>query len=430
MPLLYIPLNISKCCKKYNIPDNKYVNKQIYENFLEIIENNFCPFELITGKNIGNICGAKIKKDEKYCKRHIKYLNNINTKDELIRKKKFYCSSKSYRRINCGRLVKGSNEICSFHKNKINNNNYILNLDTFYFKEYKNYLYSMDNYNDIIYEMYSSEYSTYKKYLNNIYYDYDDIVYKKYKFDNEIIDIVKHSFNTDILYKIVDMTRKDNKKLINCKKNDCILPEINNEKLNIFKNNENLLSKKKKKKNKKKKKINDNKYIKTIKIKENIKKNIIDNMIFNICSNHNDDNDDQVDDILPIINYMNDKHNTILTKKICQIILSNINCLLKLNNNIVNIERIWNGKIEYTGYKNVIIFDKSTKLINIFSNIILLIEKIDQGTVLWFNHKDNLIDYKKKYNIDMDKEGINIYKIDDNEKKNKLNIDSLLILYF
>jgi hypothetical protein len=194
MPLIYIPLDISKCCEYLNIENNKYVNKYIYNKFSDFFDNKFCPFKI--NKNKSYICGNKIKNVSKYCKKH----------NKCVKKQVFYCISKSCRRSSCGRKVKGPNQLCFFHKNKIDEhdkqlsqNNFILNINNSYFEEYKKYLYNIDNYNDIIYETYASEFLSYKNYLNNINYD-DNIIYEKYIIENNIKDIVKYTFNTDLLH--------------------------------------------------------------------------------------------------------------------------------------------------------------------------------------------------------------------------------------
>jgi hypothetical protein len=395
MPLYYIPLNINKCCEKLNIINSKYINKYIYDAFSEFYENTFCSFELTTGKNVGSICGSRIKNNEKYCQRHIKSLYKINTKKEIVEKKRFYCISKSCRRTSCGRLVKGPNEVCNFHKNKSKGNNYILNIDEFYFKEYKKYLYNIDNYDDIIYETYSSEYINYKKYLNNVNYNYDDIIYRKYKFDNEIVE--------------------------NIKSIDCNLPDYDNETLNISNNIENSLSLNKKKKKKKNKNKNKGKVI-INNIDENINSSIdIKNVIYNINLNNNGNNKKEIDIILSSIEKL--KYNKYIDLYL-QFLSSNIKILLNLNDKSNNINKDRNG------YSKVIIFNKNIELETIIRDIIYDIDDIHKNTITWFGNKLNIIDYNKKYNIDMNKNCINIYKIDDIGKINKLNIDSLLILYF
>src|SRR3984893_5624670 len=115
MPLLYIPLNISKCCEELKIPKNNTVNKYIYDIFADFYEESFCSFELIKGKNKNSICGLRVK-EGKYCKRHKKFENN--EKKIIIKKEKFHCQAKSFRRDTCGRYVKNLNELCTFHKNK------------------------------------------------------------------------------------------------------------------------------------------------------------------------------------------------------------------------------------------------------------------------------------------------------------------------
>lgn len=112
MVLTYLPLNLIKCCNKYNITNTNTVNKDIYNVFKKFYEKSFCTFELIKGKNINSLCGNKIKDQEDiYCKRHKKYIKN-NNKDII----NFQCISKSRRRERCGRLVKQEGEYCFIHK--------------------------------------------------------------------------------------------------------------------------------------------------------------------------------------------------------------------------------------------------------------------------------------------------------------------------
>lgn len=110
MVLTYLPLNLMKCCNKYNLPHSNTLNNDIYNIFKEFYEKSFCNFELIKGKNKNSLCGNKIRDNNIYCRRHIKYINyngnNITN---------FQCIAKSRRRDRCGRLVKKEGDYCFIH---------------------------------------------------------------------------------------------------------------------------------------------------------------------------------------------------------------------------------------------------------------------------------------------------------------------------
>lgn len=104
----------------------------------------------------------------------------------------------------------------------------ILNINTNYFREYKNYLYNLNNYDDIIYQIYSPEYITYKKYLkdnDDDYYDFiikntinqnthnkSDVIKEKQKLDtcNYIKEVINKTFDTNKLYEIVEDAKINN----------------------------------------------------------------------------------------------------------------------------------------------------------------------------------------------------------------------------
>lgn len=405
MPLLYIPLNISKCCNYLNIPDSKYFNKYIYEFFEHLYDYNFCPFEITKNKNTKYICGNRIKDNEKYCKKH-------NKNDKINKKQIFYCISKSCRRSQCGRKVRSPNQLCVFH-----------------------------NKND-------------KKNISQNNYNYDGIIYEKYKFKDEITDIVKHTFNTDILYKIVDNIKDKNENLGNKSyyhfiyKKQIMLTEIprllhNPDNMKIIPYNEygyettNQYIKdrikryiKNKKKNKKKK--NKKPKIEIVdKLKdniENIEYNIKDNdflfkdIIKFINLDRNENNEESIDEIIKFINCI--KYNKYL-KFYCNFIKTNIKKLLNLNN-FSNTVYLNDFK-----YKKAIIFNKNKKndLINILREINYELDIIPQKRISWFGNTMSIIDYSNKYIIDIEKTGIKIYKKEDTMKKNKLNIDQLFVFY-
>lgn len=426
MPLLYIPLDISKCCEYLNIPNSKYVNKYIYDKFSEFFDYKFCPFEINKSKNY--ICGSKIKENEKYCKKHSQ--NNKVNKKQI-----FYCIAKSCRRNQCGRKVKLPNQMCSFHNKenkKDSQNKYLLNIDTFYFKEYKNY-------------------------LNNVDYNYDDIIYKKYKFNNEIVDIVKHTFNTNSLYKIIDNVKNNIENLGNktyyhfIYKKQIMLSEIptllhNPDDMKIITYNDygyeitNQYIKdrikryiKNKKKNKKRKEKNKNKTPETeFKVEENTvnieKVDYVDNdlLLRKIIKFINLKLDiDNIDEINIIINFIESIRYNKYFKFYCNFINTNIDKLLNLNN-ISNTEYLDDYK-----YKKAIIFNKNKNmnLKKILIDINFEIDVIPHKRVSWFGNKSGIIDYHNKYNVDIEKTGIKIYKKNDTMKKHKLNIDQLIIFY-
>lgn len=407
MPLIYIPLDISKCCEYLNIENSKYVNKYIYDKFSDFFDYKFCPFE--------------------------------------INKNKSYI---------CGRKVKGPNQLCFFHKNKINKNdkqlsqnNFILNINNSYFEEYKKYLYSIDNYNDIIYETYVSEYLSYKNYLNNINYD-DNIICSKYIIENNIKDIVKYTFNTDLLYTIINDIKNKNENFgnkyyyhyISKYRNIIEVPKFSynpqDMKIILYKNNSfesfNSYMKNKYKKYIKNKKKNNKKKNKKSKIEIECKKvipqkvNYVENdLIFRDLINFvnlkkNKSNENDINLIINFIDFI--KYNKYLSFY-SEFIKINIDKLLNLN-------KITNTVcFDYCKYKKVIIFNKNNNLSKILKDINYELNEIPQNQISWFGNSLGIINYNNKYNIDLGKTGIKIYKKNDNMKKHKLNTDQLYVFY-
>lgn len=463
MPLQYIPLNISKCCEKYNIPNNKYINKYIYEQFIELIETTFCPFELIKGKNKKNICGNKIKNGDKYCKRH----NKVTIKDN--NREKYYCNSKSYRRNMCGRLVKKPNELCCFHKknNKINieneekNNPNQFNISNLSIVEF-DHLNNKKEYNKII----PSKYKRNKKktkcvFLDNLnnfnkqidlkmyeifddFYQYEKINYDyDYKnrnikcillddFDKKLgtksyFHYIHKRYNTNIV-EIPKNLEKKNMQIILYKDNNL---DSFNSYMNI-RYKKYLKNKKKNEKKKSKKKSiietpeikTENKIIEKVDYKKNelnLKK-IKGFLAEKIYENKNNVNN--LEKLKLIFNFIDSiKYNKYL-EFYCHLIAANINNLLNLSN-------VSNTPLSKFKYKNVIIFNrnKDMNLKKILLDIDFEINEIPQKTISWLGNNNGLYDYTKKYNIDLNESGIKIYKKEDKFKKHILNIDQLIVFY-
>lgn len=429
MPLQYIPLNIYKCCEKYNIPNNKYINKNIYETFIDLIENTFCSFELIKGKNKKNLCGNKIKDGGKYCKRHNKFTIKNNNKE------KYYCNSKSYRRSTCGRLVKGPNELCCFHKN--NNSKDILRIDE------KNSLSTKINNYNYIKDIINKGFDT-----NTLYNIIDEnkrkrLLLNKFKFTclflmynrkNKINDNI-HNEDLGVKYyyhyipkytKIIEIPKisenTENLKII-------IYNKYGYDAINTYTTNRiKKYIKNKKKKNKKK--IKENIYVNVEKEykqeeieKIDYKNNILElKKLLNFISlKKNNNNIKEINIILAFIkNIKYNKHFGFY----CIFIMNNIDKLLNLNNT---------NNVFLDDYKNkkVIIFNKKKdiNLDKILIDIKYELNEIPEEKISWIGNKNGLYNYSNKYNINITKNGINIYKNDDKLQKHKLNIEQLIVFY-
>lgn len=85
-------------------------------------------------------------------------------------------------------------------------------------------------------------YTEYINYLNNVYYNYDEIVYKNYLFEEEVKIFEK--IDTDIFNYVLPL----------CKNKEIVNFNSNNENISLLSDNTDLTNKKKKKKNKKNKK--------------------------------------------------------------------------------------------------------------------------------------------------------------------------------
>lgn len=96
--------------------------------------------------------------------------------------------------------------------------------------------------NDEYLDINKSYYTEYINYLNNVYYDYDEIVYKKYLFDEEVK--MFGQIDTDIFNYVLPL----------CKNKEIVNLNSNNENISLNADVTDLTSKKKKKKSKKNKK--------------------------------------------------------------------------------------------------------------------------------------------------------------------------------
>lgn len=448
MPLLYIPLDISKCCNYLGIQNSKYVNKYIYNKFSEFYDDKFCPYEIIN-KNTKYICGNKIKDGSSYCKKHNKN-NNVN------KKQVFYCIAKSCRRTSCGRKVKGPNQLCVFHnkshKNNPQNDNYDDKKNKFK-DEITNIINKGINTNslyDIIDKQKRKRMNLNKFKFTCLYLMYNRK--RQINVKNNINEIIKYSFNTNELYKIVENIKNRNENFGNksyyhyiCKNTNII--EIsrklhkNNMQLIIYKDN-NLESfnsymnnkykkylKNKKKNEKKKNKFpeikKEEKIIEKVNYEENelILKDI-KNFISKEISLKIINDDIKLEQLKLIVNFIDSIKYNKYFKFYCNFIKTNIYKLLNLSNasNII---------CHDYKYKNVIIFNrnKDINLKKILLDIDFEIYEIPQKTISWFGNKNGLYDYTNKYNIDLDSKGIKIYKKEDISKKHKLNIDQLIVFY-
>lgn len=128
------------------------------------------------------------------------------------------------------------------------------------------------------------------------------------------------------------------------------------------------------------------------------------------------------------------KENIELFKVYINIILSNIDMFFK-DIDINTLSKIWNSNIEYIQYERVLIYSD-----NNYSNIV---EKIfgyirnnyrfipEDVNILWLDHDKNIIvQYNKKYFIDLNKTGIKIYNNSDYKRQTPLTDDKLTILYY
>lgn len=245
----------------------------------------------------------------------------------------------------------------------------------------------------------NSYYITYIDYLNDIYYNYDEIICKNAILDNEIK--ILENIDSDIFYYDI---------LINTKK----MMETE-DKINL----ENIKKKRKKNKIKKVIKIYDNINIYDIKKNIEITLNTLNVKVPK----------DEIAATLHILFNENKK----LFKKYVNIILSNIDIFFKdVNTDILN--KIWKNNIEYIQYKKVLIYDNNNDNIieKVFGYIRNNSEFIPEDVnILWIDYDKNIIvKYNKKYKIETYKYGITIYNNDDIKKLKPLPIDKLTILYY
>lgn len=235
-----LPVNTSNCHPSYNKDDNKKQNLNKNDpNKQEIVNNNI-------------------------------FDENINSEYEFI-PQLLDCSFLNdtvvdkYEKIIINKETKIKQNKCIYVENYSNNytslsqNKYLLNTDTFYFKEYKNYIYSLDTYDDIIYQYYSDEYSEYKKYLHEISYKYNKQIESLYFLKdlipvaNKILNVLKLPITTKKSrsyyhyipkYKNIKFAEDSKMQLVLYKNNMLELPSSPS-----YNNNNN--NKKKKKRNKK-----------------------------------------------------------------------------------------------------------------------------------------------------------------------------------
>lgn len=453
MPLTYIPLNISKCCEYLDIPNTKYVNKYIYNKFVDFYSNKFCPYEIIKPNGEYVICGKRIKEENIYCKQH--YNNNENKEVKQI----FYCIGKSRRKkYGCGRIVKNSNEFCCFHNKdkKLKNNKKELEI----YSDIKNVINNSFNTNllyNIVDKIKRKNILMNKLKFLCLFLVYRKKIEIKNKINEDIKDIVKYSFNTNSLYKIVNNIKKDNEnfgnkyyeRIIDEKEavllrttgifgntvNMKIIPYnvYGYETINKYTNDKIKRYIKNKKKNMKKKKNNKkNEVVMDIDVKNDIKLNpfIIENTLHFIDTfiGENKGKKD-LSNSIHILSFLKKIKNNTYLQFYSNFIKINIDKLLDLKiNTKINTEKLI--------YKKVIIFNKFNKNSNknndinyILSEIIYEISEIPHKTISWFGDISSIYDYTNKYVIDIVKEGINIYRKDDIQKKNKLDIDKLHIFY-
>lgn len=210
-----------------------------------------------------------------------------------------------------------------------------------------------------------------------------------------------------------------------------IVITVMKQQINIWKIElKNIKNRKKKNKNKKKNKpqeieISDKQIDNTEIIKLNIKDNdfLYKDIIKFINSNKNNKNKE--DEIKEIINFVENIRYNKYFKFYCNFIKTNINKLINLNN--------FSNKVYLDDfkYKKVMIFNKNKNMNikNIFTDIRYELDVVPRKHISWFGNKSGIIDYYNKYIIDIEKTGINIYKKDDTLKRNKLNINQLIIFY-
>lgn len=169
-------LNNSKCFP-FNPLDPCLSN---FDNLLNCLSQGYCSYINKKGKNKNKICGRKLNKNRELCFEH--YYNSYKKKNKI-----------------------------KIQKNQQIESEYLFNPNSYYFNEYKKYLYNLDNYDYIIYEKYSNEYLVYKEYLDNIYFNYDETIIKKYK----EIDVIKCKNNSkeDLIYPAKDMENIEKKNI-------------------------------------------------------------------------------------------------------------------------------------------------------------------------------------------------------------------------
>lgn len=150
----YLPLDYKKTYS--------YFEKNI-EFIDELIDERFCKYKYIKGKNKNYICGRHSKNMENgYCKYHIKYENkNMKTVNNIkinkyIKKDIIYCNHKSIRHENCKRRVKINGDLCIYHNLSFSNRKeikhdikLIRNMSCLYIIKHLNYNYNIDGFSQI-----------------------------------------------------------------------------------------------------------------------------------------------------------------------------------------------------------------------------------------------------------------------------------------
>lgn len=234
----------------------------------------------------------------------------------------------------------------------------------------------------------NSYYTTYIDYLNDIYYNYDEIIYKNAILDNEIKileNIDPDIFIYDILIDIKKIIKTENKK----KKIKKVIKIYDNININDIKKNIEIT-------------------LHTFKVKV------------------------PKDELAATLHILFNENKT-LFKMYINIILSNTDIFFQ-NINIDILNKIWKNIIEYIPYKKVLIYDnkKDNIIEKIFGYIRNNYELIPKDVnILWIDHnKNNIIKYNKTYSIETYKSGISIYNNNDIKKQNPLPLHKLTLLYY
>ena len=434
---------IFKKIVKTMIKDLYPVNKYPFEELL--INNNYKLDEETYKKYIHPKYCIHISKKKEICRRKKvegkEYCCNHISKDERLKNKCNYKIKNKY----CLKTVK-SNKLCHLHgpvfdektkdvynyllfdpkvcskiyKQEIYNKNYYINII-----EHKEYIYSKDRNNLKIIHY---DYINFSQFINKIFNQYEKILINKYKINiYTLLSILNMILEINIPIDINDLYNivfKNNMKII-------VYNKFGYEAINKYTNDKiRKYIKNKKKKNKKtnkppKIKISDTQ-INNIEIIEfNIKENesLFKNVIKFISLKIKDNGD--IEKVNLIIKFIESIKYNKYFKFYCNFIKTNINMLLNLNNISTTV------CLDDYKYKKVIIFNKNKdmNLKKILLDLEFEINDVPKKQISWFGNKNGLYDYINKYNIYIEKLGINIYKKEDTLKKHKLNKDQLIIFY-